>query len=506
MGDWFRDIVRAAFGSWDPVAQYRYIDEIFALVGKKNSKTTNGAGLGVTWLLLNERPRASGILVAPTQDIADLSYSQAEGMVRLDPGLINKRIRVQNHQKTLTNLKTGATLEVLTFDPAILTGVRAAFWLLDEEHVVARSAKAASALGQIRGGMISIPEALGIIITTQSDAQPVGVFKADLKAARDVRDGVNITSKTLPLLYEFPKDIARDPLKWRDAANWPMVVPNNGRSITVERLQELFAEAESKGQDETTRWASQHLNIEVGVGIKSDHWSGARHWAKNADATLGLAEIIRRSDTICIGVDGGGLDDLLGAGVIGRDADTGDWLHWGCAWVHQDVLELRKEIAPALLDYAEDGDLTIAAAMAEAIAGLCELAEEVNASGKLAVIGLDPAGVKEIVDELARRGMTQDGEQVIGVRQGWTLAGTIKGVEGRLSDGRFRHCGQNLMAWSVGNAMTRMTGSNVTITKQASGVAKIDPLMALFDAADRMFALGDNARSVYEDRGFVVFG
>ena len=52
-GDWFRDIVRALFGS--VVDGNRMIREIFLLVPKKNSKTSGGAALMLTALLINTR-------------------------------------------------------------------------------------------------------------------------------------------------------------------------------------------------------------------------------------------------------------------------------------------------------------------------------------------------------------------------------------------------------------------------------------------------------------------
>ncbi|WP_131196359.1 terminase large subunit domain-containing protein [Lichenihabitans psoromatis] len=78
-GDWFRDIVRAMFGSYDPATNVRFIRELFLLVPKKNSKTTNGSGMMLTALLLNKRPNAEFLLVAPTQAISLLAFEQLTG-------------------------------------------------------------------------------------------------------------------------------------------------------------------------------------------------------------------------------------------------------------------------------------------------------------------------------------------------------------------------------------------------------------------------------------------
>jgi phage terminase large subunit-like protein len=81
---------------------------------------------------------------------------------------------------------------------------------------------------------------------------------------------------------------------------------------------------------------------------------------------------------------------------------------------------------------------------------------------------------------LAARGITQ--EQIIGISQGWKLNGAIKTTERKLAGGELGTAAQPLMAWCVGNAKVEPRGNAMLITKQASGTAKIDPLMALFNA------------------------
>jgi phage terminase large subunit-like protein len=59
-------------------------------------------------------------------------------------------------------------------------------------------------------------------------------------------------------------------------------------------------------------------------------------------------------------------------------------------------------------------------------------------------------------------------------------------VERKLAEGTLMHGGRPLMAWCVGNAKVEQRANSILITKQASGTAKIDPLMALFNAGDLM--------------------
>jgi phage terminase large subunit-like protein len=94
-----------------------------------------------------------------------------------------------------------------------------------------------------------------------------------------------------------------------------------------------------------------------------------------------------------------------------------------------------------------------------------------------------------IIDALAEHDIANvdGGEQrVVGISQGWKLAGAIKTTERTLADGTLTHAGQPLMAWCVGNAKVEPRGNAIMITKQTAGTAKIDPLIALFNAVALM--------------------
>ena len=488
-GEWFRDIVRAMFGSVDPVTRQRMIRELFALVPKKNSKTTDGALLMVTALLMNQRPRASFVMTAPVQDVAQLAFDAAAGAIDLD-GVLSRKFHVRHHLKTILHRETKAELEIMTFDPSVLTGQKISGGaLIDELHVCAKMAKAPKALRQIRGGMLPFPESFLAFITTQSDDPPVGVFAEELTKARDIRDGKR-EGAMLPVLYEFPREVQESPdRKWEQPALWPLVTPNLGKSITVERLIADHADAKATSESELRIWASQHLNVQIGVALAAAGWAGAEFWERRGDPLLTLDALLARSEVVVVGVDGGGLDDLLGLAVVGREKGTRKWLHWAHAWAHEIVLERRQELEPKLRDLEREGDLTIVGLPGQDVIELADYVQKINEAGLLPekhAIGVDPAGIGAVVDELTLDDRGIDMDQIIAVSQGWKLNGAIKTTERAVAGGDFVHGAQPLMAWAVGNAKVVPVGNAVTITKQAAGSAKIDPLMATFNAVTLM--------------------
>jgi phage terminase large subunit-like protein len=431
-------------------------------------------------------------------------------MIEADPdGYLTKRFHVREHLKEIKDRRNGSTLKIKTFDMRVMTGVKPVTVIVDELHVMSSFSYASRVVGQIRGGLLPNPEGLLIFITTQSDQPPAGVFKAELQYARGVRDGrIRDNVRMLPILYEFPEAMqtAKDK-PWRDPRNWPMVTPNLGLSITVDRLVADYAQAREKGEEEERRWASQHLNVEIGLALHANRWRGADYWLEAADPTLkGLDDVLDRSEVVTIGIDGGGADDLFGLAVLGRCRETRNWLLWTHAWVLKDLLKNRPEIAERLQDFARDGDLTFCDNTLEDLVAVVDIVESIHKRRLLPDkdgVGLDPACVAELVDEIVSRGVPE--EVLRGVSQGWRQQPAVVGAERKLQNGSLRHCGRPMMAWCVGNARLEQRGNAVLITKEVAGKAKIDPLMAAFNAVYLM-SLNPAARGKYrfQEHGLLV--
>lgn len=482
-GPWFFPIVSALFGSYDPVNNVRMIQEIFELIPKGNSKSSNGGAVMVTALIVNRRPEAEFLLIAPTIEIANIAFKQAKGTIRLDSAL-DKIFQIQDHLKKITHRKNGASLQIKAADTDVITGSKATGTMIDETHVFAKKANAADIFVELRGALTKRPDGFLFQTTTQSKAPPSGVFKTELNMARAVRDG-RMKLPLLPVLYELPISVSCNG-GWKDRRLWPLVNPNMGRSTNETFLANEIMKAEETGPQQMTLIASQHFNVEIDQALRSDGWAGANLWPRGAEKGITLKELIGRSEVITAGVDGGGLDDLLGVGVVGRERGTNRWLSWAHAFISPEGWDRRKANWAQYEDFIRDGDLTKVEQLPDDVTAVVSIIKECKDSGKLAKVGCDPAGLGTIVDALAEIGVTVEDEMLGGVRQGVGLMGAIKTVERKLADGSFKHGGRAMMAWCAGNAIVQATATGMRIARDMSGYGKIDPLMSIFNAAELM--------------------
>lgn len=479
---WVFDFVAAVFGGYDAETGNQLIREYFMLISKKNTKSTLAAGVMVTALILCWRDNEEHLFLAPTKEIADNAFMPAAGMVRADDDLV-KLLHVQDHIKTITHRISRASMKVVAADTDTVGGKKSGRVLIDELWLFGKKANASAMLMEATGGMVSRPEGWVIFLTTQSDDPPAGVFREKLQYFRGVRDGLIDDPRSLPVIYEFPEDMVKAK-SYLDPANFHITNPNIGRSVSKEWLEDNLRKNQSKNDGSLQQFLAKHLNVEIGLALRSDRWAGADFWLPCADKTITLDSLIERCEVIDIGIDGGGLDDLLGLSVVGRDTKTKKWLVWSHAWAHPSVLERRKSEAPKFLDLQQEGTLTLVDRIGDDIDQVVDIVEQVEKSELLDKVGVDPIGIGAVLDGMEERKIPK--EKIVGISQGWKMGGAIKTAERRLAEKTIIHDGSDLMTWCVGNARIEPRANSILITKQASGTAKIDPLIAMMNAISLM--------------------
>lgn len=531
---WVYDLPRILFGSYDaegtsdPANLGRRLIRYFLLhVAKKNTKSTLAAGVMVTALLRNWRESGEFYILAPTKEVADNSFFPARDMIRADEELL-KLLHVQDSQRLITHRTTGAFLKVAAADSETVSGKKTIGLLIDELWLFGQRANAESMIREAEGGLNSRPEGFVIYLTTQSPKPPAGIFDQKLKDFRDIRDGKLVDPQSLPIIYEFPEEMIKSKA-YEKPENWFIPNPNWGKSVDPNFLIGKRAEAARSGKASLIDWDAKFLNVQAGMSQRADGWAGAELWDRGSDTSLTLDAILDRSEVVTMGLDGGGLDDLLGIGVVGREKGRKRWLGWAHALISTIGLYRRKANINEYRKFLAAGDLTIfrfhnkdaeeaesdpdvAALLAEfppqiSVEGelpfdirfVVDLVERVRDGGLLAQVGVDAAGIGAIVDALAGIDITQDAETLDAVRQGIGLMGAYKTVERKLGDRTFLHCGSELLNWCVGNARVVLTSTASRIAREEAGFGKIDPLIALFNAAHLMTLNPDSGgRSVFD--------
>jgi len=434
---WVLDFAASVFGSYDAESGRRLIRYYLLLVAKKNTKSTIAAAIVLTLLLRNWRLSAPLAILAPTIEIAGNSFIPARDMIRADEEL-SDILSVHDHVRTITHRNTGATLRVVAADSETVGGMKVLVVLVDELWLFGKRAGAENMLREATGGLASRPEGLVMYLSTQSDTPPAGVFAQQLRRFRDIRDGKIIDPRSMGVLYEFPERMLKDG-SFRDPANFHITNPNLGASVDREFLLDEFSRAENEGEASFRGFAAKHLNVEIGIALRSDGWAGAPYWERGIDPSLTLETLIERSEVIAVGADGGGLDDLLGVAVLGRERQTKRWLLWSHAFISPEGMERRKANGAIYRNFIEDGDLTLIDELPDDLSGVVEIVGRVKDAGVLALVGVDAMGMGGIVDALAEIGVTQECGLLQPVRQGIALMGAIKTVERKLADGSFKH-------------------------------------------------------------------
>jgi len=469
-GEWIDYVARAVWGG-------REVREAFICIAKKQSKSAHGGLMFFSAFLADKIPTQRYTCIAPTIAIARLVFDIIVGAIDADPTLASVLI-VRRHVREVEHRNTGSILRVLPFSPEALTGLRGNV-LLDEVWLLGTKMAGEKLRAQLKGALAATPSAKLIYITTTSDTIPVGMFAQLLKYARAVRDGDVVDPTFLVAIWEPWEGC--DP--WNNEDVWPMLLPSFPHIVQPEFYRSVIREANNSGPSAIVRDKAQFFNVTAEENIQGETWVISEYLPSVSTRKVTLDEIITKCNSVAIGIDLGGADDLSAATVIGQDADTSIWYVWAKAWATKLAMTRNPKIAAKLQDFVNDGDLDVIENGGDVVP-MVDLCIKVREAGVLHGIGIDPAGAADLVDALveAEFDTESDEPEVMGVGQtAYRLNAAVETFERRVLEGRAEIDNSRLLRWCFGNTVIVQRGQARGIEKNLP-TDKIDPISATLDA------------------------
>lgn len=265
--DWNRAIVSDVFGTMNERGLRLYRD-VYVEVPKKNTKSMLGCLTCIKQLFDKQEP--NGVIYfagADKENARETLYKPLIEIIEQDPSL-EKRVKITDSIKEITNKETGTVLKVLSSDVANKHGPNASLTVMDEIH-----SWHGRALYDIltHGTGLARREPLRIVLTTAGDDPDRVTIGWDLhdraKSVIEARRPGGDMSKDIPTLY--PVIFAYEGEDIWNEANWYTANPMLDVVFPIEALRELAIEAKLNSSNERLfRW----LNLNQWPTTKLSNW------------------------------------------------------------------------------------------------------------------------------------------------------------------------------------------------------------------------------------------
>jgi phage terminase large subunit-like protein len=316
------DFVGRSSAPTTPDTGQRLISEFMLLISKKNGKSTIAAGIMLTALIRNWRDSAELIILAPTQEVAGNSFKPAAAMVRADPKLLRD---AQGRRPPADDPAPGDRRRAQggRGRQRDAGGKKAGFVLVDELWLFGKRPNAEAMFEEATGGLASRPEGFVVYLTTHSDEPPAGVFKDKLDYFRDVRDGEIDDPSCFGMLYEWPEAMLED-AGLSEAREFLRHQPEpralGHRDFISGKLRKARAARRTRtATPAASRWCWPSISTSRSASAAARPLARRGLLGGCGRPTLTLEALLERCEVVVVGADGGGLDDLYGLCVAGRE-------------------------------------------------------------------------------------------------------------------------------------------------------------------------------------------
>lgn len=469
---WQKKFIISLFGHTDEFGIRDY-DEALLYIAKKQGKSSMAGPLAVAMSLAFPELRGFGIVLASTQKQATIVYDSMCATIEADPYLMTL-FKIRRYKNDIVHLSTKTILAALPLEQGALVGVIPSFCIVDELHVCGLLQKSKQLIEQAVSGQAVRENPMTIYLTTAPLNRSSGVFASMYDRALRVLRGESPEDKLFPVLFELPEEA-----DVTDESLWWMSNPSLGYTFTAQWLRQSFNTARND-PDPTSlmNFYSQHLNIQVGEKFGITNWIPVDVWRKFADISVTFESILRLSDIIYVSVDLGFRDDPSAIVVMGERTIGATKIYsvWSEQYLHEEAYLKRKDHVP-YDEFIASKELKVSTREGYDTVCVSDLIFSIHETGKLAAVGVDPAGLADFATMLESKRI-----KVVGIKQGWQMNPSLIATERFLYGGQLLHSGAPMLTWNVANGLLAERGQAYALVKPRdvhTGKEKIDGLVCV---------------------------
>lgn len=483
-------IVYNLFGWYDARTNLRRYREALYFVPRKNSKSTFAACLINAVMFCDTEARMQNYSLGANLEQANVVKRIANAQITANPELL-KRVKVYKSTNAFELKADGSIYKSLTADAGTKHGLNTHFCVADEIHAYPNS----ELIDVIKTSMGARQQPL-MLYTTTSDFERESACNKIHEYATKVRDGVLRDAGFLPVIYEISqKEIEENPDCWKDPVYWAKCNPMLGKSVSLEFLHRECARAMEDPSYENT-FKRLYLNIRTETSermISSEIWSlndGGLPGVETRPVVGAMLDVASTSDmnSLCM------LFDREGGGFDAR------WRHWQTRRAAQEA-EQKRQIP--YTEWERDGWVTVLPGNQIDYEILRAQLNETRAQYGIKQLYVDPLfqGV-----ELCQN-LIKDGWDIVYFKCHYTnMTAPTSELLRLLAAGQFGHGNNPVMRWQASNAVLIHNSTGCMRPGKADSEGKIDGIVTAVGATAMALQNRGPAESVYEKRGFLVFG
>ena len=481
---WEEQIVRDIFGIIGEDG-YRQFRNAYIEIAKKNGKSTLSSALALYLLYADGEPSPEVYSAACDRNQASIVYNEAEKMVMACPALL-KRSKVMKATKRIVSYNPDGFYQVLSAETGSKHGLNISGLIFDEIHAQ-KTRDLYDTLTKYSGSARTQP--LFISITTAGNNKESICYELHTKAL-DIIKGNRHDPSFYPAVFALDEGDS-----WQDERCWYKSNPSLGHTLSIERFREDYNNA-IENPAELNVFKQLRLNMWVSSSVQ---------WIPEHIYDLGNTPIdvesLKGRDAFA-GLDLSSTSDITAFVLVFPPRDnTEKYIVLPQFWLPEDTLQLRCKRDHVMYDvWAQQGLIHVTPGNVIDYRFVQQTIEETCETYHVKEVAYDRWNATMLIENLMDEGIT-----CVPYGQGYKdMSPASKEVFKLLMEGNMVHGGNPVLRWMATNVvMEQDPAGNIKPTK-AKSIEKIDGIVALIMATGRAI-LNENAESVYDSRGLIVF-